>query len=634
GTTFAWFTDSVTSGVNKIVAGNLDIEVQYTKNGTDWADLKNAADLFQAGLWEPGHTEYVTLKIENKGTLALNYKMLVTPVTEKGGVNVNGDSFKLSDYLVLGTTDPVTTAPEVYNRDTARAAVGTTVGLNTLTENNSINAGDAAQYITLVVYMPETVGNEANYKTGTQAPEIELGIQFVATQKIAESDSFGTDYDANATGAYVFNPSYDYYPQVVVSAAKAESGATTLVKTQDSIQYAKATVPEGAVAAGVSTLTLKVTPKAPAASTTEQTGLAAEINSETRETANFDVKVEGVKTDNTAVIAVEIYVGTGLQNVKVYHNGNAITSTYNASTGIVSFSTTSFSDYTVAYDIDNWANHAATVADDNITINNAAELAGFAKNVNDGKKYADKTVTLGADINLAGYLWKPIIGFAGTFNGNNHTISNMTVVDNVSDYAGFFATLGGTVKNVTFDKASVTGNRAAIVAEYTKVSSVVIDNVKVLNCVVDGEQKNGGLIGFASGAQNGGCTNVTITNCLVDGLTFKNDNTKERAWQSGALIGYVSPLQNLNITGNTVKNVTMEFDPATECPTVAQYASHPLIGAICVSSAKYDCSTYTLTIKNNTYENCTGFANGDHAMAYCGGLDNPVTAKQASIVTD
>ena len=55
----------------------------------------------------------------------------------------------------------------------------------------------------VVVYMPTTVGNEANYKTGTNCPEIKLGINLFATQLEAESDSFGTDYDKDAawTGA-------------------------------------------------------------------------------------------------------------------------------------------------------------------------------------------------------------------------------------------------------------------------------------------------------------------------------------------------------------------------------------------------------------------------------------------------
>ena len=71
GTTFAWFTDNAVSGSNVIKSGNLDIAVQYTLDGKTWKDLDGATDLFQKGLWEPGHTEVVALRIKNNGSLAL-----------------------------------------------------------------------------------------------------------------------------------------------------------------------------------------------------------------------------------------------------------------------------------------------------------------------------------------------------------------------------------------------------------------------------------------------------------------------------------------------------------------------------------------------------------------------------------
>ena len=62
GATFAWFTDTASTGVNKIQAGNLDLEVEYrtTANG-EWNTLDNAAALFGAEgtLFEPGHTRVV-----------------------------------------------------------------------------------------------------------------------------------------------------------------------------------------------------------------------------------------------------------------------------------------------------------------------------------------------------------------------------------------------------------------------------------------------------------------------------------------------------------------------------------------------------------------------------------------------
>ena len=79
GTTFAWFTDTASTGVNKIQAGNLKVGLQYSHDGgATWTDVTKATDdLFKKdALWEPGHVEYVNLKVANLGTLALKYQKL------------------------------------------------------------------------------------------------------------------------------------------------------------------------------------------------------------------------------------------------------------------------------------------------------------------------------------------------------------------------------------------------------------------------------------------------------------------------------------------------------------------------------------------------------------------------------
>ena len=103
GTTFAWFTDSVTSANNIITSGNLDIEVQYTLDGKTWADLEGADDLFQIGLWEPGHTEVVALRIKNAGTLALKYVANMNIIKEVIGENKDGGDIVLSEILQVTT---------------------------------------------------------------------------------------------------------------------------------------------------------------------------------------------------------------------------------------------------------------------------------------------------------------------------------------------------------------------------------------------------------------------------------------------------------------------------------------------------------------------------------------------------
>jgi hypothetical protein len=62
---------------------------------------------------------------------------------------------------------------------------------------------DTAQVFALVLSMPTTVGNEANPMPGTQAPSFKLGVSLVATQQIAENDSFGNEYDKDANPVFV-----------------------------------------------------------------------------------------------------------------------------------------------------------------------------------------------------------------------------------------------------------------------------------------------------------------------------------------------------------------------------------------------------------------------------------------------
>lgn len=178
----------------------MDVKLSYAKdkNCTEWAEVKNTTKLFDdSALWEPGHTEVAYLKVENAGNLALKYQLSVNVANEVSGTNVNGESFNLSDYIKMGVVENRSTS--FADRNAARTAVEATAqNIKTSTVDGTIAANDTnAQYVALVVYMPETVGNEANY--GTKAPSIDLGVKLVATQYTKESDSFDDQYDKDAT---------------------------------------------------------------------------------------------------------------------------------------------------------------------------------------------------------------------------------------------------------------------------------------------------------------------------------------------------------------------------------------------------------------------------------------------------
>ena len=204
GTTFAWFTDSVTSANNIIKSGNLDVALYYQVEGQDgWTKVDADTNVFmENALWEPGHTEVVKLKIVNEGSLALKYRLGVNVASQTGSVNVNGDNFKLSSFIKYGivdgekdyTREEAVDAVDAFANPLKAAWASDTIKLLPKTESNT----DNEDIVTMVVYMPKTVGNEANYAKGEAIPTINLGINLYATQVEDESDSFGTDYDQSA----------------------------------------------------------------------------------------------------------------------------------------------------------------------------------------------------------------------------------------------------------------------------------------------------------------------------------------------------------------------------------------------------------------------------------------------------
>ena len=193
GATFAWFTDTASTGVNKIQAGNLNIELQYaTKwdaNGvpTKWENAEGKTLPFLVNgaipaegtqiLWEPGCTYMLPeLRVVNKGNLAVKFEY----VPEALGV-----TGKLADVLELVFEAPDDNIePEVLLPDETSPAWS------------------------FGYHMSETAGND--YQNATAAGAY---VTVVATQVASEYDSFNNTYDENAA-----------YP--VVSAAGLQDAMT------------------------------------------------------------------------------------------------------------------------------------------------------------------------------------------------------------------------------------------------------------------------------------------------------------------------------------------------------------------------------------------------------------------------
>lgn len=205
GSTFAWFTDSTATAVNKIQSGNLDVELYSVSSDGTATPVNAGTKLFlENTLWEPGHTEVVTLKVANLGTLALKYRLGINIVKETPSTNVNNEEFSLSSYIKFALIDGEHNYADSAAAISAAEATGKATAISAEGEFDDTlyptgTDGKASEKcVTLVVYMPTTVGNEANYKLDAEAPTIDLGISLEATQVPYESDSFGPDYDDEA----------------------------------------------------------------------------------------------------------------------------------------------------------------------------------------------------------------------------------------------------------------------------------------------------------------------------------------------------------------------------------------------------------------------------------------------------
>ena len=191
GTTFAWFTDTASTGVNKIQAGNLDVDII----GEDGKSLdgmtlsfKNVNDKTDI-LWEPGATFFTQgFQIVNKGNLALKYKVVVSGTT--------GDAKLLEAIDFAVVTDDTKKDAEAVSF----AEEGKLLNKGDTAPESAVTDTGAKAYYYLRGHMKEEAGNE--YKNLTMDG---ISITVYATQYTHENDSFGPDYDKNATYYPVLN---------------------------------------------------------------------------------------------------------------------------------------------------------------------------------------------------------------------------------------------------------------------------------------------------------------------------------------------------------------------------------------------------------------------------------------------
>ena len=178
--TIAWFSDNDTI-VNTFQFGDLNVEL-YRKVGNEYELVTEATKLFKdEALYEPGYTQVVYLKVKNAGDVPFDYKLAVLPTNIVDGINFFGKTLHLPDYLKFGvvvkdTEEELLAATKT--REAARSYADT--ALNNYDKAQTDLAVGAEQYIALVVCMPETVGNEANFRI--KEASVDLAVKVKATQ--------------------------------------------------------------------------------------------------------------------------------------------------------------------------------------------------------------------------------------------------------------------------------------------------------------------------------------------------------------------------------------------------------------------------------------------------------------------
>ncbi len=137
-----------------------------------------------------------------------------------------------------------------------------------------------------------------------------------------------------------------------------------------------------------------------------------------------------------------------------------------------------------------------------IFLSDQTDLEQFRDAVNDGERYADTTVCLAADIDLHGEPWAPIGGifnfFAGSFDGQGHTISNLNIDQNTKHYQGLFGYGKLTeLKNLTIHNAHVSASSCGAAFIGANNEDLVISNVRLTGDVkITVAQKVGaGIVG-------------------------------------------------------------------------------------------------------------------------------------------
>ncbi|MDY5899841.1 MAG: ZmpA/ZmpB/ZmpC family metallo-endopeptidase-related protein, partial [Candidatus Limisoma sp.] len=215
-------------------------------------------------------------------------------------------------------------------------------------------------------------------------------------------------------------------------------------------------------------------------------------------------------------------------------------------------------------------------------------LQWLANEVNSNTEtFAGKTVVLTADIDMEGKAFTPIgtlvsypsKTFAGTFDGQNHTIYNLTTADYTPNHAvaGLFGSTTGTIKNVTLKNVNIRSSHyAGAIVAYSSTNGAVIEN-----CHVDGGTvtSKAELIGssYDNGDKVGGIAGYIVSDDKIDGCTVKN-LTVQAYRDLGGIVGCSDGTVQICTVGENVTIIVDNENNYKNYTQPAQYNANSIVG--------------------------------------------------------
>ena len=195
GTTYAWLTDSVTSAKNTIVSGQLDVKLNYYKDGA-WAAAD--VDVFEDVLWEPGKFYSRAVELKNNSDMPIKFAFKANVPSEFGSINTEGEAFLVTAYMKL-LQEPFDTAEAVIEAITGAdsRADANAVALNESAPLNGRIEANSSKYVLITIKMPQQGVEKTTKKDGMPAPKFDVQLVLTAIQATTQ-DSFGeTEVSAN-----------------------------------------------------------------------------------------------------------------------------------------------------------------------------------------------------------------------------------------------------------------------------------------------------------------------------------------------------------------------------------------------------------------------------------------------------